>query len=395
MTSPVSNPGIYLYCGRPFFRVARPGEEDVDPGELLVRAYEEIQPLGLLSLWINCPPAPGTPMAQALTPELLAMTETRNFNCPRRHDILECDGRYETAIQHITQDLAPDGVVAGSSINTISRHLAEHGSDHALAHMAPKVHGKAVGPVASYDNPATAEEANAVRSWYQSFDIWDPELVQTLAEGYRSVLHGRRLKGLWLSLGGAQIWALTNYIRPQNFMYEVATDAAREALGRSEPVDMRTEGQHYGPLIVTRLGRIAADLVAALKPFCRDFYFQTYTIPAYVMRPAFLAAGLPGITCELCERLADLEGVSVHMVVSSAWRHTPDAMAEASRLMQRFPNVEWIGGAGRVGDLQRMALPRLAQGYQAIETSCYFSNPAERAALPVAIQLVRKKAALL
>ncbi len=130
----------------------------------------------------------------------------------------------------------------------------------------------------------------------RSMDIWSPYIVDTLELFHRSILgNERKIGGLWLTLGGPSLWCETDDVKERNGIYHIETDAAREALGRDTDINMTipTEGRHYAPVIVSRLGRIAADLVMRLKDVCSDFYFYTYTIAPSLWKPLYQAAGMP------------------------------------------------------------------------------------------------------
>lgn len=230
----------------------------------------------------------------------------------------------------------------------------------------------------------------------RSMDIWSPYIVDALESFHRSILgKGRKIGGLWLTLGGPSLWCETDNVTERNGIYHIETDAAREALGRDTNINMTipAEGRHYAPVIVARLGRIAADLVMRLKDVCSDFYFYTYTISPSLWKPIYQAAGMPGMARELCERLSDIRDVNIHLICSNSFECSAQSAEEGQKLQRRFPNVEFISGVGGESNLRVVGMGQLCEGYKAIEVT--MKNDKEWEDLPDAMTYMRKLEKLL
>jgi hypothetical protein len=315
------------------------------------------------------------------------------WSCDHQYDVMECDDSYETAIGEMCDSMP---VVAGTSLDSIARYLVATETDcscddglSCLPQMVPNLDGRELSGLAGEC------EVDRVRreAWLQSLDIWNPMIVNVLASAHKAVAADRNLAGLWLSLGGAMAWALQCGIRKATYEYHVRTDAAREALGRSGIIDMRVEGRHYAPIIARRLGRIAVDLIDELKSECKDFYFQTYTVPPITWKPAYQLAGMVGTTQELCERLVDVSGINVHMVVSHASECSSQSARHAQELIHRFPSIDFIAGVNWENNLRTSGPARLAEGYSALEVGMLGND--QWSDLPAAVTDVRRLVALL
>lgn len=225
----------------------------------------------------------------------------------------------------------------------------------------------------------------------RSMDIWNPYIVDTLELFHRSVLgKGRKIGGLWLTLGGPTLWCETNNEKERNGIYHIETQAAREALGRDTNIDMNIpiEGRHYAPVIVSRLGRIAYDLVMRLKNDCSDFYFYTYTISPSLWKPIYQAAGMPGMARELCESLSDIKGVNIHLICSHSHECSAQSSEEGQKLQRRFSNIEFISGVGGESKLRTVGAGQLCEGYRAIEVK--MNTEKEWSDLPYAMSYLNK-----
>ena len=293
---------------------------------------------------------------QGLSPRLRAAWDAYHPNllCGCDNQVFACDGSYEGAIQ---EALAANHVVTGSSLCQLIPYIMAEGLQPDGSSVIPH-------PILSgLDELVSSLPFNG-----RALDIWNPKILDVLEYAHAALFGpGRNIGGLWLSLGGPMLWGENDRAKQGNF-YPIRTLAAREALGVDADIDMRLHGVDVAPIIARRLAALAESLVGRLKTLCPDFYFHLYPTPPETARPEPMASATVGVMQALCERLNGMEGVKIHVVVSTASNQIGmERAAHVHALIRRFPKIEFIAGVGWAPRLGISGAARLSEGYNALE----------------------------
>lgn len=374
--------------------------KELPPGTMLRRAIHRMRSAGITDvLSHSLPPHPQSPMGKFMANRCFA-GEPLTFDsinarpsprqaamwrdCPvtmltaADDQLFACDGSFEPAIQWACQT---SNIIAGSSIFYLAPVIK-------LLSMTPEGDSDIQHPILRH----LSDLVPGYGSTGRSFDIWNTHIVDVLELVHRSVIHGRSLGGLWLSLGGPMLWG-ENDRAGQGHMYPVRTDAARKALGSDSDIDTRVHGRDLCPVIARRMGRIAEDLIARLSTDTGDFYFHAYPLPAESFRGESMASGTVGVMQELCERLVGC-GSKIHIVVSTASDGISDQnTAHVKHLIRRFPSIDFIAGVGWSRRLGTSGAARLSEGYSAIEVG--MRDAAEWTVLPAQMRHLNRLTSML
>jgi hypothetical protein len=364
-------------------------------GTMMRRAFDKLRAAGIEHVLAHTiPPHPDSELGQLMKQLCYADVPTAigklhaiwrdcgNFALNQGEEqIFECDGSYEEAIRDCTR-VACDccackdmNFVTSAPINAICTYL------------------NAIDP--QYNSMAYHPILNHVRDLYpkyitdgRSMDIWNPAIVDVLEYFYRAQFGvGRRISGLWLTLGGPFLWGETCHMATGS-KYYINTPSAAKALCRTEEyIDMNREGLQYAPLIAARVGRIAEDLVKRLADLTSDFYFHVYTIPKTSEKAGWMAAGMVGVARTLCERLSKIPYINAHMICSHGHEASPECAAEALDLIRTYPNIEFISGVGWGNKLHTNGLARLVEGWPAIEVG--LQDAGQWSKLKLQVQYIR------
>lgn len=365
--------GRVLDCERPEGVLA--GTVKLSHGTMMRRAFAKLKDAGITNVLAHTiPPHPSSELGQIMKQLCYSekdktidkfMTIWRdcgNFALNQGEEqIFECDGSYEEAIQECLKvdcdcpacnDM---NFVTSAPINAICTYFNAIDPAHNLFTKHP---------ILRYVRELYPKYVTDGRS----MDIWHPKIVDVLEWFYRQQFGpGRRISGLWLTLGGPFLWGETCHLYTGSKYYINSEHAAKALLRNDEYIDMNKDGLAYSPLITARVARIAEDLMLRLSDLTNDFYFHCYTIPKTSEKAGWMAAGMVGVARAVCERINRIGSIKGHIICSHGHEASPECCAEAQSLIKTYPNIEFISGVGWGNKLHTNGLARLAEGWGAIE----------------------------